>query len=361
MFEKFKLIVFQDVANENETKKVSVILRLNAIIMCIYFLSLIAVFLVMGMMKPFFMCIPGVCAYVLAFYVTYINKTKLAVFFSEAVMLIWIVGFVVEFGWDCGVQHFIFVFLIIGFTISYKGMAGKIGISLGACLIRLLLYAYTTIFGAYYMLDKRAVIIFQIMNTVFIFATMTAVMAVFTKDSQEMEKKLVLYNKKLRRLAAIDPLTGLLNRRSMKDFLEKRESECREGIIENLSLAIGDIDFFKKINDTYGHECGDVVLKKLASIFEDCVGGKGVISRWGGEEFLFAFSNVNGDEALIILDEMRKCLKKTEIQYKDKIVKITMTFGLSEFDFQRGIDYSINEADTKLYQGKESGRDKIVY
>lgn len=361
MAEKFKQFIFQDVANENETKKVSVILRLNAIILCVYFLNLMITFFIMGMIKPAIMCIPGVCAYALAFYVTYINKTRLAVFFSQAVMLIWIVTFVVEFGWDCGVQHFIFVFLVIGFAVSYGGMAGKLQISAGACILRLLLFAYTNIFGAIFILNKPAVVVFQIVNTIYIFAAITTVMAVFTRDSQEMEKKLVLYNEKLHKLASLDPLTGLLNRRSMKAFLEKSEKECRNGIIENLSIAIGDIDFFKKVNDTYGHECGDQVLKKLADIFRESVAGRGTISRWGGEEFLFVFSNINGDEALIILDEMRKRLKRTEIPYNDEIVKVTMTFGLSEFDFQRGIDFSINEADTKLYQGKESGRNKIVY
>lgn len=361
MFEKCKAMVFQDVANENETKKVSVMLRLNAIIMCIYFLCLMITFLVMGKVQPAIMCIPGFGAYALSFYITYLNKTKAAVCFSQAVMLVWIVVFVVEFGWDCGAQHFIFVFLILGFTVSYSGMAWKMGISIGACLLRLLMYAYTNLYEAGIILDQRALVVFQIVNTVFIFAAISSVMAVFTRDSQEMERKLVLYNEKLHRLASVDPLTGLLNRRSMKNYLEKRESECREGVIENLSLAIGDIDFFKKVNDTYGHECGDMVLKQVSDLFTECIGHRGTISRWGGEEFLFVFSNINGDEALLILDEVRKCLKKLEILYKNELVKITMTFGLSEFDFQRGIDYSVNEADAKLYQGKEAGRDRIVY
>lgn len=361
MFEKLKTVVFQDVASENETKKVSVILRLNAIVMFFYFVCLLIIFSVMERTQPAILCIPGACLYALSFYTTYINKTRFAVFFSQTVLLLWVVVFVAEFGWDCGVQHFIFVLLLIGFTVSYKGLRWKIAISISACLFRLMLFAIMNIYEARFVLGNGELNVFQIVNTVFIFAAITSVMTVFTKDSLEMEKKLVLYNEKLHRLASVDPLTGLLNRRSMKDYLVKKENDCREGIAENLSLAIGDIDFFKKVNDTYGHECGDLVLKELADLFKDFIGSKGVISRWGGEEFLFAFSNINGDEALVILAELRKHLKKLEIPYRGEVIKVTMTFGLCEFDFLRGINYSINEADAKLYQGKERGRDKIIY
>lgn len=78
----------------------------------------------------------------------------------------------------------------------------------------------------------------------------------------EMEQKLVQYNEKLHKLASLDPLTGLLNRRSMREYLEKRIKAYNDGHVESMALAIGDIDYFKKINDTYGHECGDIVLKK---------------------------------------------------------------------------------------------------
>lgn len=361
MFQKIKNLVLQDVENENETKKVSVILRMNSITMCIYFLLLSCTFFITGEIRSVILCVPCFLAYAIAFYTTYLNMTKAATIFVQILTGCWIIGFVLEFGWDCGVQHFIFVLLVLNFTTSYRKLEVKIAMGVVLGVFRLMLYGYTSLHFPRYILDMQSSITFQVINTVFIFVAITVILAVFTEDAQEMEKKLLVYNEKLHKQASQDPLTGLRNRRSMREFLEKKEAECREGKIDNLSLALGDIDFFKKVNDTYGHECGDVVLRELAAVFKEVVGEKGEISRWGGEEFLFIFNNVNGDEALVILGELQRKMKKLEIPYKDEMIKITMTFGLSEFDFHRGGDYSINDVDAKLYKGKEAGRNRVIY
>lgn len=361
MIERFIKMVFKDVENENETKKVSVILRLNAIIMCVYFLCLIGIFLAAGEKKLLVMLLMCFSLYVLAFYTTYLNATKLAVYFSLFFTAIWIFIFIRQFGWDCGIQHFIFVLLVLGFSISYRRLRWKLIMSAAACLFRLGLYAYTNQYDPRYALGHEMSIVYQIINSVFVFVSITGILAIFTKDSMEMEQKLVQYNERLHRLASLDPLTGLLNRRSMREFLDKKIRAFHDGHIEGMSLAIGDIDFFKRINDTYGHECGDLVLKQLSALFQEQIGSKGTISRWGGEEFLFAFHHMNGDEALMVLNDLNRKLKKMEILYGEKIVKVTMTFGLSEFDFEQGIDYSVNDVDKKLYKGKEAGRDRTIY
>ncbi len=361
MIQRFIAMIFKDVENENETKKVSVILRLNALIMCVYFLCLLGIFLAVGERTPLIMFLMCFSIYGLAFYTTYLNDTKLAVYFSVLFTAIWIFIFIRQFGWDCGIQHFIFVLIVLGFTISYRKLRWKISMSAAACVFRLVLYAYTRQNGSRYTLGNEVSVIYQIVNTIFVFAGITGILAVFTKDSMEMERKLVQYNERLHRLASLDPLTGLLNRRSMREFLEKNIRMYQSGHVESMALAIGDIDFFKKINDTYGHECGDLVLKQLSALFQEHIGSKGTISRWGGEEFLFAFHHMNGDEALMLLNELNRKLKKMEIPYGEHVVKVTMTFGLSEFDFVRGIDYSVNDVDKKLYQGKEAGRDRTIY
>lgn len=361
MFGNLKNFIFQDVKSENETKKFAIVLRLNAIVMCIYFFSLMITFFISGETGAGLLCIPCFLACATAFYTTYLNRTGWAAFFTQGLMVIWIMGFVYAFGWDCGVQHFIFVILILNFTTGYSTLVKKICMSALACGFRLILYAWTSFYEPVYVFAPGVSAIFQVINTLFIFMAITVILGIFTEDSQEMEKKLVIYNEKLHRLASIDPLTGLLNRRSMKEYLQKKEMECRTGRINSLSLAIGDIDFFKKVNDTYGHDCGDLVLKSLADIFRHMMEEKGEVSRWGGEEFLFVFNNFNGDQAHVILGEIQNEMKKLEILYKDEKVRVTMTFGLSEFDFRGGMEYSINDADAKLYQGKESGRNKVVY
>ena len=361
MIQKFITIVFKDVENENETKKVSVILRMNAIIMFLYFLCTAGIFFLSGEGISLALLIPCLCAYAVAFYITYLNATKFAAFFSVYITVCWICIFIRRFGWDCGIQHFIFVFVVLVFSISYHKLPWKIAMGTLACAFRLLLYAYTNRHAPICILGHRISVIYQICNTIFVFIGIMGILSVFTKDSMEMEQKLVQYNEKLHKLASLDPLTGLLNRRSMRECLEKRIKAYMDGHMESMALAIGDIDFFKKINDTYGHECGDLVLKELSALFTECVGSKGHISRWGGEEFLFAFRNMNGDEALLLLYDLNRRLKKLEIPYNGEVVKVTMTFGLSEFDFDRGIDYSVNDVDKKLYRGKEAGRDRTIY
>ena len=164
-----------------------------------------------------------------------------------------------------------------------------------------------------------------------------------------MEQKLVRYNTKLQKLASVDALTGLWNRRSMWEYIRAVEYDYEVGNAGFVSIAIADIDFFKRINDTYGHDAGDEVLKAVAELFMDKMKTYGRVCRWGGEEFLFVFYGRNGDAAYDVLQEI----------YDE--IRITMTFGLEEYDKNDGMEMAIRRADEKLYQGKETGRDKIVY
>ena len=183
----------------------------------------------------------------------------------------------------------------------------------------------------------------------------------FTKDAFQMEARLQEYNRELRHAASTDPLTKVWNRFRMLEHVQKCLKKYKKGELLFMSVAIGDIDFFKHVNDTYGHECGDEVLKRLAGLFDEETHGIGAVARWGGEEFLFLFENSNGDEAWTALSKIQFRLNKMEIPYGGQTLHVTMTFGLSEYDFKRTLDENIRLADDKLYQGKEGGRNCIVY
>ena len=127
------------------------------------------------------------------------------------------------------------------------------------------------------------------------------------------------------------------------------------------SICICDIDFFKKVNDNYGHDVGDIVLQNLADIMTTTLDKNILAARWGGEEFLLVFAGYNGDEAYNKLETLRGNIKSLEFKAKEKTFSITMTFGLAEYDFSSDIDTIIKEADEKLYMGKENGRDQIVF
>ena len=361
MIKRLKEYIFQDVKNENETKRVSVILRLNAIIMCLYFLCLLVILCSAGYYRSLILLIPCLVAYIVSFSTTYMNKTMLAAIFANALMVIWIIAFIWEYGWDCGAQHFIFVLVVLCFCIYRLAPKYKVIMAVLACALRLGLYFYKTYADPKIVLNVETIFIFQIVNTIFIFILLAAILLIFSQDTLELEEKLMSYNEQLHHQASVDPLTGLWNRRSMQDYLNQEINAYRKSNISNLSIAIGDIDFFKKVNDRYGHDGGDEVLRQVSDLLARNIESKGRVCRWGGEEFLLVFHDMNGDDAMALLMDIRTHLKRLAIPYEDQVIQVTMTFGLSEYDVKNGMDFTINEADEKLYQGKESGRDKIVF
>lgn len=171
----------------------------------------------------------------------------------------------------------------------------------------------------------------------------------------EMGRLLVKLQLALKKLIERDVLTGLYNRRSA----EKRVDDIEDQGIK-YSVAIGDIDFFKKFNDTFGHECGDVVLKYVARLLNESMSGKGFAARWGGEEFLLVFENIGIDDAYAILMGIRENLHNSAAEYQGDEHKVTMTFGVEEKREDLTIGKLICAADDKLYEGKKSGRDRVI-
>ena len=356
-----KSLLFQDVKSENETKKAAVILRLFAVIMWVYYLVLLSVFLVHGDVLIFEASIPCGLFYLVAFYETYRDRTKLSIGLVNVVTLAWILAIVFTIGWDSGVQHFLFVLMMLVFMTAHGKMEWKIFYAIFLCALRIGLYLYTLGHKPDFVMHQNIAIAFQFLNTIAISGIIIVSLYIYSKDSMEMENKLMVYNDKLKRMASIDPLTSLGNRRNILGYLEKKASEYTDGKISNLSVALGDIDFFKKINDRYGHECGDIVLKQLSVLMQRKLEGKAQVGRWGGEEFLFVFPECNGDEATALLSELLNDIRRMEIVYGQERVSLTMTLGVAEYDFRSGADETIKDADHKLYIGKESGRNRVVF
>lgn len=159
----------------------------------------------------------------------------------------------------------------------------------------------------------------------------------------------------LRRLIERDVLTGLFNRRCAEKKIDEIE---KSGI--RYCVSIGDIDHFKIFNDSFGHECGDVVLKEVAAVLNTGMNGKGFVARWGGEEFLLVYENYNLEDAYAALMGIREDLHEREINYQEQVHKVTMTFGVAEKMDGVEISQLIRMADDKLYEGKQGGRDRVI-
>lgn len=177
-------------------------------------------------------------------------------------------------------------------------------------------------------------------------------------ELSELGRSALSMQRSLRSLIERDSLTELYNRRSgghrLTSTMEKAKSENTP-----FTLVIGDIDFFKSVNDTYGHQCGDMVLKNVARILRKHMKDKGYAIRWGGEEFLLVYENSRLEEAYEALNAMLEEIRGTCVRYGDNQVYITMTFGMV-CDSSKELKDLLRDADDKLYSGKNNGRNQIV-
>ena len=157
-----------------------------------------------------------------------------------------------------------------------------------------------------------------------------------------------------------DFLTGTLNRKTYEAEIKKFENEyARED--KNYAIIFFDIDHFKKVNDTYGHDCGDVVLKTFASLLLKLTRDLDIVGRYGGEEFVVAVHYKNKDELNTYVSRIKSVITKNKFIYKDLKLKITFSAGVQIRSNNSSLEETITNADKLLYQAKKTGRNKIVF
>ena len=183
----------------------------------------------------------------------------------------------------------------------------------------------------------------------------------FVYRYSEYLSELVKFYDKLKNEATIDFLTGINNVRQFdKAFNDSAKKTLRKA--ESLSLLFLDIDYFKKVNDTYGHSSGDIILKGLAVILSENCRAFDVVSRNGGEEFSVILSDCSAQNAVKIAEKLRKKVEIHKFYISDKVtINITISIGVSTYpDAADNIDNLLGYADNALYGAKRAGRNKVV-
>ena len=269
----------------------------------------------------------------------------------------WVAWNVRHFGWSSGVQHFLTLMLVFVFFNVYDKPLYKILWLLIILAFRILLFYLSQVYPAIYVMDKNANTVYQTVNTVAFFLMLAGMCVIFSTSIQETERQLRLRNETLYHEAGTDPLTGLPNRRSM---IETIQQYCEENSSQPFSVAIADIDFFKQINDTYGHSAGDYTLVKLKELFMEHSAGRYKAGRWGGEEFCFFLPGQNLDEAGVVMNDLCFAVAKMELSHEGHDFNITITIGVEENDFTSSLEALLDSADEKLYMGKNAGRNRVV-
>ena len=348
--------ISKDTKHKNESKRMTVIIRqLIIVFLCLsLFHFAIDAFVVKSVYGMIFWAVMlAIDALTMGISYSASKLIVLTVFILQKT--VWITVAVLLFGWEGGFQFFL-VLLFIVYSFGEAGYSRK-KVLFGFCG-----FAIFVIFLIFFKGHPARISIdsadksIQVVNSLAFVAMVSIVSFSFSKESQQMEDKLISYNNQLRKQASVDALTGLYNRRSTMEFVNDLVLEKRV-----FSICISDIDFFKNINDTYGHDFGDTVLVEISKLLKNEVNQKGFVSRWGGEEFLIILLDENGDDAYIKISNIRDKVKAVRLNHGKDEISVKMTYGLTEYDFSKSFDENVKEADEKLYLGKQNGRDMIVY
>jgi len=178
---------------------------------------------------------------------------------------------------------------------------------------------------------------------------------------KEYEKRLKAESEaeEMSRMAITDPLTRIMNRRGITVGLLDAMAQA-ERYRTPLTVAMADIDHFKEVNDTHGHEAGDRVLKDVAAILSDALRMPDKVGRYGGEEFLMILPHTSLMQGRKIADRIRASVSKWDFDLGSKKIRLTISIGLCQFKSGEDLEQFLSHADKALYEAKKGGRNLVV-
>jgi diguanylate cyclase len=184
---------------------------------------------------------------------------------------------------------------------------------------------------------------------------LSAQLDTFQSEVSTLHRKL----EQAREAATQDALTGLPNRMAYDERIQEEIERARR-YQRPLSLAIIDVDFFKKINDKFGHPAGDKVLKILAEVFKKRTRDSDFVARMGGEEFMLVLTETSADDALTVTDKLRGVIEQANFHFRDTAVPVTVSCGITDYSEGDSVEELYSRADEALYEAKEGGRNRSV-
>lgn len=326
-------------------------LTVNSVILAMVF-GLMAFFGICGATFLTYFSIPTALVYIIGYFL--ILKDKLLGYVR--MVFIWLTLYMgittICLGSEYGFHLYCFSMIPVAYTTKYmsyklrsKGIKA-LYLCLGIAAFYLACTGYVSCFGPVYEIDRKYSTVFWLFNAM-------AVLGFLIYYINYLINSIIKSEDMLKEIAHTDRLTGLYNRHYMIELLDSLPCNEAAGY-----LAMADIDNFKMINDVYGHNAGDKVLKAVSGKLRNVCSGS-VCARWGGEEFLILLP-ADGQEPTALMERVRQNVAGETVRYEEHDITVTITVGLSSRENGQKVDEWIHNVDKKLYDGKNSGKNKVV-
>ena len=306
-----------------------------------------------GVTPMVYQSIPTAMAYVAMYWLVYKSKLDVYVLMTYILITAYMVTATLCLGTSAGYLLYCMSLIPLSYYMEYLGdqlQTRKMNAKITSTILVVLFLGlswYTTAKGPLYEVDPVFLFRCLIGNAIGVFCFLIGYTSLITRIVRISEFR-------LSEMAHKDQLTGLFNRHYLMSYMD--------GLYQQMPaeqwVAMIDIDSFKGINDTYGHRCGDYVLTELARMMGEVCEGC-VIGRWGGEEFLIVTDGSTRDSKM--LETLRQTVADKTFVFEGTIIPVTITIGVANYAEGLTIDRWIQKADRKLYDGKENGKNQVVY
>ncbi|MCH5265839.1 MAG: GGDEF domain-containing protein [Lachnospiraceae bacterium] len=297
---------------------------------------------------------------VCAFYVLMLRLVTMDIYRVTTVLVhIEIISFIlantVLLGWNTGFHAYLLALASLVYFNPFENKKVMYIFSGAEAILFFCLKIYTIYYPPILDMDFQMQEIFYLINYIGCFIVVVSGAALSKVSAETTEKRLVRKTRSLQNQADHDTLTHLWTR----SYLMKQFPHIKEKGIP-FSLVMCDIDDFKRINDTYGHNCGDYILESIAGILKKNSPENSIVTRWGGEEFIVLLEDCDITKSKPLVENIREKVAETKFVYKEQNLHVTMTFGISTSMEHTELTNLIELADDRLYAGKQTGKNRVV-
>lgn len=340
------------------------VISLIMLVLLVFHIGLLGFFAFFSIKPMVIMDAVSILLYIFCYIQTKEGKSLLMAFnLCYAEIMVHAVVAVLLLGVDSGFTLYIIAMLPMGYFASYNfKLEGKTVNPMFYVIFSVVSFFFARITSNYieplYSYgDKRVDRVIYMVNYFIAVVAIVVFFRTLLNQIRYLENLHKNQNKKLEQLSKTDTLTGLANRRSIQERCAQSEA-----VKEDYALILGDIDDFKKVNDTYGHDVGDLVLKAVAEVFKKAVRGEDTVCRWGGEEILIFLPGCPLNNARNRAHEILQNIRSTSFEAADHPpFHVTMTLGVAVSTETGDFMETVKKADDRLYCGKRNGKNQVVW